>query len=215
MAIKQFENPFVAALFAAERIAKAGKLDNIHIAGSEAKVSTSDLAPKIVAFALLQLRDQGAITMKAASKKVLFVTTNWVELHRTGTPAAGNGVAAALLSRVVDGKSAKDAVYAWYQRDFANPWPMPIKVATGDAIDAGYLVEVQQGLGGKIGSVFSGSVPTAIVSGKEDEVRAIADAAAAAWQAYAAQDAALLELLVKQCSAAISSRTEQTNLNDN
>ncbi|HKU68293.1 MAG TPA: hypothetical protein VJP85_11000 [Candidatus Baltobacteraceae bacterium] len=56
-------SPLVAVLFAAERIAKPGKLDGVHIAGSDAKVSTADLAPKILAYAFLHLRDEGAITL--------------------------------------------------------------------------------------------------------------------------------------------------------
>jgi hypothetical protein len=207
-------SPLVAALFAAEQIAKPGKLDGVHIAGSQAKVSTADLAPKILAFAFLRLRDDGAITLETASKKVLFVTSTWVAVHRTGTPSESLGAAtASLCSFVRDGKSVRDAIYAWYESDQRNPWPLPIQVATREAISAGYLVASEQKLGGKIGSFFTGAMPTAIAAGKEDEVRAIGAAAAAKWSEYQKQDSALVELLVKQCSSAISGRQEQTEVN--
>ena len=128
---------------------------------------------------------------------------------RTGTPTSQSGAVAALLNCVTNGKSVKDAVYAWYGQDVMNPWPVPIRAATQEAISTGYLQQTEQNIGGKIGSVFTGAVPTVIVSGKEAEVRAIADEAAKKWAAYAAQDAALLDLLVKQCSGGISARQEQ------
>lgn len=202
-------SPLAALLFAAEQVAKPGRLDGIHIAGSDAKVSTGDLAPKLLAFAFLHLRDEGAISLQCASKKVLFVTTTWVQTMRTGTPTSQSGAVAALLNCVTNGKSVKDAVYAWYGQDVMNPWPVPIRAATQEAISTGYLQQTEQNIGGKIGSVFTGAVPTVIVSGKEAEVRAIADEAAKKWAAYAAQDAALLDLLVKQCSGGISARQEQ------
>jgi hypothetical protein len=206
-------SPLVAALFAAEHIAKPGKLDGVHIAGSQAKVSTADLAPKILAFAFLRLRDDGAITLETASKKVLFVTSTWVAVHRKAAPSAALGTAtASLCSFTQDGKSVKDAVYAWYQNDRRNPWPLAIQVATQEAIDAGYLVATEQSLGGKIGSFFTGAMPAAIAAGKADDVRAIGAAAAAKWSDYQKQDAAQLDLLVKQCASAISARQEQTEV---
>ena len=65
-----------------------------------------------------------------------------------------------------------------------NPWPLPF---------------------------FTGAVPAAIAPGKENDVRAIGDDAAKAWTAYGANDAALLELVVKQCAGGISSRQQQTS----
>jgi hypothetical protein len=177
-------------------------------------VSTSDLAPKILAFTFMHLRDEGAIALQAASKKVLFVTTNWIDAHRTGSPTATTGAAAALYNRIGDGVSVKDAVYAWYPGDYANPWPLPIQTATKEAVEAGFLQTVQQGVGGKLGSMFTGAMPTTIVSGKEADVRAIADDAAKKWQAYQAQDSGFLDLLVKQCAGGISLHTEQTSTPD-
>ncbi|HKU68292.1 MAG TPA: hypothetical protein VJP85_10995 [Candidatus Baltobacteraceae bacterium] len=141
---------------------------------------------------------------------MLFVTTSWVQTERTGSPGASDGLAASLYDCVADGKSVKDAVYAWYRQDRLNPWPWPIQVATQEAIEAGYLASQQQHLGGKIGSIFTGAVPTSVVPGKEAEVRAIGDEAANKWSGYGAKDTALLDLLVKQCSGAISARAQQT-----
>ena len=211
METAQNVSPLAAALFAAEQIAKPGKLDGVRIAGSDAKVSTADLAPKILAYAFLQLRDEGAVTLQTASKKVLFVTTNWVQIQRTGKQSALTGVAPSLLNFVTDGKSVRDAVYAWYQQDQRNPWPWAIQLATQEAIEAGYLQAVQQGLGGKIGSLLTGAMPTTVAAGKEDEVRAIGAQAAQKWAEYGAKESALLELLVKQCSGAIGARQEQTS----
>lgn len=207
-------SPFVSALFAAERIAKPGKLDGVHIAGSDAKVSTADLAPKILAYAFLVLRDEGAISLHIASKKVLFVTTSWVQVQRTGTPGGNAGAATALFNCTTDGKSVKDAVYAWYRQDVANPWPFAIQIATQEAIDAGYLAAAQQNVAGKIGSIFTGAMPTSIVAGKEAEVRDIGEDAAKQWASYASADAALVELLVKQCAGGISSRQQQSSAPD-
>jgi len=204
-------SPFVSALFAAERIAKPGKLDGIHIAGSDAKVSTADLAPKILAYAFLTLRDEGAISLQVASKKVLFVTTSWVQVQRTGTPGANAGAVASLFNSTADGKSVRDAVYAWYRQDQTNPWPWSIQIATQEAIDAGYLAAAQQNIAGKIGSIFSGAMPTAIVAGKEADIRAIGDDAAKKWASYTSADGGLLELLVKQCASGISSRQQQSS----
>jgi hypothetical protein len=205
--------PLAAALLAAEKIAKPGKLDGVHIAGSQAKVSQSDLAAKLLAFAFMHLRDEGALTLQIASKKVLFVTTTWVQVQRTGSPAATDGVAAALFNATRDGKSVRDAVWDWFGQSYSNPYPIPVQAATQEAIEAGYLLPAKQGIGGVIGSMFTGAVATTVAPGKEDDVRAIADETAAKWAEYQTNGSALLDMVVKQCTSGIHGRLEASTPN--
>lgn len=156
----------------------------------------------------------GAISLQIASKKVLFVTTSWVQVQRAGTPGANAGAATALFNCTTNGKSVRDAVYAWYRQDVANPWPFAIQIATQEAIEAGYLAAVQQNIAGKIGSIFTGAMPTSIAAGKEADVRAIGEDAAKKWAGYTSADGALVEMLVKQCAGGISSRQQQSSAPD-
>ncbi len=200
-----------AALFAAERIAKRGNaMYKAPIPGSNAITNPLDFTPKMFAYGLLSLRDEGAITLQVTSKKVLFVTTTLVEVHRTGSASTSVGLSARLLAAVVDGKSAKDAVAAWYPNDVYNPWGLAIRSGTQEAVDAGYLDVVGQKLTGKLGSILTSNLPTVVAPGKDVELRAIADDAATRWDAYQARESALLEALVKQCGAGVSSRRSQT-----
>lgn len=201
----------VAALFAAERIAKPGNaMYKAPIPGSHAKTNPLDFAPKMFAYAMLCLRDEGAITLQIASKKVLFVTTAWIEVHRAASPGASVGLSARLLQAVVDGKSAKDVVAAWFPSDVYNPWGLAVQAATQEAIDAGYLAPVEQkSVVGKIGSKLTGNLATTVLAGKETELRRIADDTAKRWAAYQAQDGTLLERLVKECGGGISARRSQ------
>lgn len=201
----------VAALFAAESIAKPGNaMYKAPIPGSASKTNPLDFAPKMFAYGLLSLRDEGAVTLQTASKKVLFVTTAWVEVRRTGSAAASVGLSVRLLEAAGDAKSAKDTVAAWFPSDVYNPWGLAIRAAMQEAVDAGYLAPAEQKLSGKLGSMLTGNLPTTVVPGKETELRAIADDAAKQWAAYRGRESELLEQLVKQCGAGISSRRSQT-----
>ncbi len=206
----QSPTPFVAALFAGDRIAKPGNaMYHTSIPGSAAQANPLDLAPKLFAYTLLCLRDEGAIAFAEMSKKVLFVTTAWIHVTRTGKPTSATGLAARLFERIGDGKSAKDVVRAWFASDVYNPWGDTVAAATKEAIDAGYLVPEKQGAAASLGAKLTRFVATTVAPGREEELHKVAADAAQRWAGYQSREGALVDALVKQCGSGIGSRRNQ------
>lgn len=80
---------FADVFLACDRIAKpGGALNSVHSPVTDAKVNFGDLCAKMFAYGLLLLREEGAIDLTVAEKKVLFVKSHFAQIHiKSGTTA--------------------------------------------------------------------------------------------------------------------------------
>lgn len=202
-------SPMVAAYLAADRIANpGGALNSIHAPCVDAKVNMADLCAKIFAVTFLRFRDDGLIKIELIEKKVLFVRTQHIVLHKQSETSGFQGGAAGLFGSIGEGGSAGDAVRRWYGADYARPYLFILQTAREEALGAGFVTaEATQGLGEKVGAMLTGA-RVAPEPGKAAEIAAIVDSLAERWQRFIAEEPQLESALVKECNGAIKSRTE-------
>lgn len=211
-------NPLLEALFAADHIAGTGGMLSIQSPGApDKKVSTLDLANKLLAYGFLCAKEQGALDLAVGIKKVLFVKSTFVEVKRGSTPAQFDSpLLAGLIQNVVDGKTVYDAIYTWFGEDVDNPYAGVVQGAVDEALRAGYLQMAQQKLLGAIASACGGVARTEPVPAKADEIASIRDAGIKRWDAWNASDKNLVHEVVLQCSKALGARkTQDTSAIDN
>ncbi|MHB8140596.1 MAG: hypothetical protein ACYDHD_04985 [Vulcanimicrobiaceae bacterium] len=204
-------SPLEAAYLAADKIASSGGMGAAHAPVNGTKVNLSDMCAKMLAFTFLALWDENAVELALTDRKVLFVKTKQVTVHkkRENTQTAG---AQPLLSAIQDGKSAHDAVYAWFGTDYENPWAFVVEIALRDAERHGLLVEDKSGgLKAKLGALLTGESRVHPVAEKQREVDAVADVCAQRWKQFEAEHSDLAQQLVKECSKAISGRKEASS----
>ena len=208
-------SPLLEGLFAADKICKpAGGLTammGMNAPGADAKVNQNNVAVKLFAYAFLSMQEIGALELSVVEKKVLFVKTTSVQVKHGAQPLPTDGVLGGIMKNVVDGKTVRDAICAWFGRDFANPYSVFVQMVLEEAIAAGYLVRQQQNLGGAISNAFKGTLPTQRVPERAAEIENLRQAGAVRWAGFAAKDAALVDQVLKQCSSALDSRTESRN----
>lgn len=208
--------PLVDAFLACDRIAKpGGALTSIHSPVTDAKVSFGDTCAKMLANAFLSLHADGAIDLKVVEKKILFVKTHYVELRKKSAATTLADPCQELLNACVDGKSAKDAVYAFLRNDSNNPWSVVAKYASKQAIGLGLLRELKGGLTGMVGEKLTGIPKLETVPEKAAEIEARVAACAQRWSEFTSADAQLAEQLVSDCYNGIKSRTTQTDVSSN
>ncbi|HZS13403.1 MAG TPA: hypothetical protein VFC09_02285 [Candidatus Dormibacteraeota bacterium] len=118
--------------------------------GTGAVVATDELAAGLVAIALWQLREMGAVTLEEYhTKKLGLISTNGVRITLLGIPEVG-GVEKAVLHTVASWKKSRDAgVSAWDAanmvcRNGRDPNGHVIRFAIDDAVEQGYLERVPQ-----------------------------------------------------------------------
>lgn len=205
-------SPLLEALFAADKIAKpAGGLTALtamNAPAADVKVNQNDVAVKLLAYAFLAMHETGALELSIVEKKVLFVKSTSVQVKHGAAPLPKDGTIGGIMSNVMDGKTVRDAIYAWFREDVTNPYSVVVQSVLGEAIAAGYLVQARQNLGGAIGNAFKGVLPTERVPERAPEIEELREAGAQRWAGFAAKDAALVEQVLKQCSSALSGRTE-------
>jgi hypothetical protein len=120
------------------------------------------------------------------------------------------------MSHVVDGKTPYDAIYAWFREAFANPYSVLVQSVLEEAIAAGFLVKAREkSLGSAIGNGFKGVMLTERVPERAADIEELRQAGVQRWAGFAAKDAALVEQVLKQCSAALNARTASRNTDDN
>lgn len=118
--------------------------------GSGAVVVTKELAAGLVAIALWQLREQGAVTLEAYSaKKLGFISTKGVRVG-LGTPVPARGVEKAILDHLQRSKRGREGRETAFDvanmicRDGKDPHGVVIRMAIDDAVELGYLERVHQ-----------------------------------------------------------------------
>jgi hypothetical protein len=202
-------NAFVAALFGAGSIAKPGKTS---LPGVQQKIDVNDLAAKMLAFAFMRMREDGALDFEGASRKRLFATVRWLNAQKKSASTTQGGQAAKLFAAVTDGNSVSSAVEKWFGGAVTNPWWAVLSSAFEDAVAAGYLVHDDtqpQSIGEKLKAMFSPEKPPGLVAGKDAEVRAIAEQAATQWKAFQSVQADLVNQLVQDCNGGIAGCEER------
>jgi hypothetical protein len=215
MEIAENVSPLLEALFAADKIAKpAGGLTAlwaINAPGADAKVNQNDVAVKLLEYAFLWMHETGALELDVVEKKTLFVKSTSVQVKLGSQPLPKDGVIGGIMSNVVDGKTAYDAIYDWFRRPVANPYSVLVQAVLEEAIAAGFLVKAHQNVGGAVGNTFRGVLPTERVPERAADIEALRQAGAQRWAGFNAKDGALVEQVLKQCSSALNSRTASRN----
>lgn len=209
-------NPLFEALFAADHIAgKGGMISMPAPAVDGVKVSINDLATKLLAYGFLRAQEAGALDLTLESKKILFVTHKFVVTKRGATPVdMENRMINGWLQNVVDGKTVKDAVVAWFREDQNNPYAIVVQDVLQEAIAAGYMTPMKQNIVGKVGNLFGALAKAERVPEKTAEMQPIRQIGVERWEKWKAADPALVDEVVKQCSAALASRTKREDLSD-
>lgn len=182
-------------------------MNSIHAPVTDAKVNFSDLCAKMFAYTLLCLWDDGAIEIALTERKVLFVTTKQALIRKKRETTQVNG-GASLLAAVRDGKSAHDAVYAWFRGDSLSPWQLVVQAAFKEAATGGLLAA--EG-GGGIGAVLTGLPKIRPVAEKQAEIAAIASGCAQRWKGFEGERTDLAQQLVKECYSGINGRVDRSS----
>jgi len=187
---------------------------------TELKVNHSELSVQLVCVALVDMMQQGLITLQIVEATKLFVIhTKNVVLHLTpgaGTRMPQGGVAGWLTRSILahDGDNIHNIIRAAYGADYADPFAVPVYIAGQELTDLGYYADTVQEigcLGGKFLKAVHASttkhVPVPIPE-RFAALRASAPPIQQLLQSAGAHDPALWEMLHKQVKHAISSRTE-------
>ena len=207
--------PLADMLLACDSVAKpGGALNSIHSPVTGAKVHFGDLCAKMFAYGFLLLRKEGAVELELTEKNVFFVKTHAATVHKKRDTTTLPGPCPALLSAAIDGKSARDAVYATFDRDYRNPWGQVASAAADQLTTAGLFQTVKGGLGAKLGEMTTGLPKMEAVPGKEEEIQSRIATCAQKWNDFAKAEPQLCEQLVKDCYNGIQSRTEQRDPGD-
>jgi hypothetical protein len=146
----------LAYLFADRFVLKeaAGKT-GMKAFGTGQVVVTRELSAGLVAIALWQLRERGAVTLEAYSaKKLGFISTSGVRVGLTGNPAASaRGVEKQILDHLQRSKRGREGRETAFDvanlicREGKDPRGVVIRMAIDDAVELGYLERVKQDAG--------------------------------------------------------------------
>lgn len=205
-------SPFAGAYLAGDRIAKTSGIMSISAPAGGAKVSIEDLAVKIFAASFAELAALGALSMQIEEKKVLFIKTQRLVIHR-GAGAAPAGPLAGLLECSVDGETVKDAVRRWFGSDVGSPWAVAINAASREAQECGLVAPAEAGLAKKLAGKLTGTAYMAAVEEKRAEIEAIAGATVERWTAFQTREPAVAAALLKEIADGLKSRVEASDYN--
>ena len=202
--------PFADAFLACDRIAKpGGALNSVHSPVTDARVNFGDLCAKMFAYGFVLLREEGAVELRLAEKKVLFVKSHFAQIHKKAETTEYAAPLPRLLECVQDGKSARDAIWRLIGDDMLSPWSFVASLAFQQAAEAGLVLEKK---GGFFGKMATGIPKLELVTGKSDEISQRIETCAQRWEAFAKAEPELAERLVKDCYEGISSRTRQREI---
>jgi hypothetical protein len=169
--------------------------------GTGAVVVTAELAGGLVAIALWQLREMGAVTLEAYSaKKLGFISTSGVRVKLVGTADTAGVEKRCLAELEKSKKSRTDGMSAWdvanfICRDGKNPYGTVIQMAIDEAVELGCLQRVAQEVG--IGGRLTGKPGTRLeaVPDRVAELKPAADELAEKWRGFRQGEAGLAKLL--------------------
>jgi len=161
--------------------------------GTGAVVVTKELSAGLVAIALWQLREQGAVTLEAYSEKKLgFIPVSGVRVRFVAAVPA-RGVEKRVLDHLQGSKRAREGRETAFDvanlicRDGRDPRSTVIGMAIEDAVGLGYLARVKQDAG-------KGTT----LEPQADRIAALAPAAQAlaeGWRAFRTDEESLAKLL--------------------
>lgn len=162
--------------------------------GTGQVVVTRELSAGLVAIALWQLREQGAVTLEPYhAKRLGFISTQGVNVRFVNPVEAGGGVEKRVLDHLQRSKRAREGRETAFDvanlicRDGKDPRGTVIALAINDAVAAGYLERVPQPSGkGTTLQPHADRVAT---------LAPAADALAAAWRDFRQGEEELAKLL--------------------
>jgi hypothetical protein len=205
--------PFADRIVPADTAFKAGAT----LPCSGAKVQKQPLAATLVAIALWQLREAGAVRLEPFDKKRLLGRQRRVGLARSGAGTLPGGFAHSFAGWINDGGPDANTVEAvvarWFEADSPDPSDVVIERVALSLQAAGFLAPAESVRASIVDQLKAGTGLQADCATIET-LRTTAEAVITAWQAFTTSEAEVHGLTLKEVERAIKSRREVDNDSD-
>ncbi|HET7677141.1 MAG TPA: hypothetical protein VFK38_04750 [Candidatus Limnocylindrales bacterium] len=206
-------SPSSLAFILGDRIAPPDKALSVgyELPCGAAKVQLKPLARLLVAIAVWQLRERGAVALERFERKRLFIKQQKIGLRRTGEGFGVPGLEDALLAQVTSDlqkSSVEDVVFRLLGQDSHMPEGVILDTIVGFLAQQGYYRDVDAGRGAISGAIL-GRQKRQPDCERMAGLRGSGEQVIAGWSAFQQSEPELAAELVKAAENGISSRQEQ------